>query len=157
MSIDLQPIGSVRSTRREARDDDWDGETSSIRLDESRFTEEALAGLDAFSHVEVVYFFDQVLPDRVEEGARRPRGNPDWPLVGIFAQRGKNRPNRLGVTVARMVGVDGLTVHVAGLDAIDGTPVLDIKPYLAEFGPRGPVSQPAWATELMQNYWGAPD
>jgi tRNA (Thr-GGU) A37 N-methylase len=86
-------------------------------------------------------------------GARHPRGRTDWPLVGIFAQRGKARPNRIGVTTCELVGVDGRRVLVRGLDAIDGTPVLDLKPYMAEFAPRSAVREPAWAHELMRDYW----
>ena len=73
--------------------------------------------------------------------------------MGIFAQRAKDRPNRIGTTVCSLVSVDGLTLHVRGLDAIDRTPVLDVKPYLAGFGPRGAVREPAWATEIMAGYW----
>ena len=153
MSIELEPIGSVRSSRQEVRDDGWDDETATITLDADVYGGDALAGLDSFSHVEVLYFFDRVQPEKIEVGARHPRGNQDLPLIGIFAQRGKNRPNRLGLTVARVLRVDGLSVHVAGLDAIDGTPVLDLKPFMAEFGPRGAVRQPAWATDLMRHYW----
>lgn len=87
------------------------------------------------------------------QGARRPRGRADWPLVGIFAQRAKDRPNRIGSTVCNLKRVDGTVIEVAGLDAVDGTPVLDVKPYFAEFGPRGEVEQPAWAVELMLGYW----
>jgi tRNA (Thr-GGU) A37 N-methylase len=65
----------------------------------------------------------------------------------------KDRPNRLGVTVCQIVKVEGSTVHVAGLDAIDGTPVVDIKPWMVEFGPRGDIAQPSWSTELMKGYW----
>jgi tRNA (adenine37-N6)-methyltransferase len=86
--------------------------------------------------------------------ARRPRGRADWPEVGIFAQRGKNRPNRIGVTVCRLLSVRDLTIEVEGLDAIDGTPVLDIKPYVSGFAPKGAVREPAWARELMETYWG---
>ena len=77
----------------------------------------------------------------------------DWPKIGIFAQRGKNRPNRIGVSVCRLVKVEGLKITVEELDAIDGTPVLDVKPYIREFGPRGEVRQPGWATELMTEYY----
>lgn len=143
----------MRSTRSEVRDDDWDTEAASIELDGRIFSEDALLQLDQFSHVEVIYFFDQVPEAKIERGARHPRGNADWPLVGIFAQRGKNRPNRLGATVAKIIRVDGTTLHVSGLDAVDGTPVLDLKPYMVAFGPRGTVTQPAWATELMSGYW----
>lgn len=152
--IVLTPVGTVRSARTEPADDDWDSVECAIVLDE-RFTADALAGLEAFSHVEVVYAFHLVADDEVETGARHPRGNPDWPAVGIFAQRGKMRPNRLGVTVCRLLGVDGLTLHLRGLDAIDGTPVLDVKPYMAEFGARGEVRQPSWASQLMTGYWGS--
>ena len=114
---------------------------------------DALAGLDEFSHLDVVYLFHLVDPARPVPHARHPRGNQDWPLVGIFAQRAKDRPNRIGVSTCRLVAVDRDTVHVRGLDAIDGTPVLDLKPHLVEFGPRGPVHQPQWSHELMTHYW----
>ena len=151
-AISIVPIGTVHSTRTEPTDDDWDRETTVIRLSDE-FDESALWGLGTFSHVEVVYAFHRVDSDRVELGARRPRGNPDWPEVGIFAQRGKNRPNRLGVTICAVLGVEGRAITVRGLDAIDGTPVIDVKPYIKEFGPRGQVRQPEWATELMRGYW----
>jgi tRNA (Thr-GGU) A37 N-methylase len=73
--------------------------------------------------------------------------------VGIFAQRGRNRPNRLGVSVCELVGAEGRRIRVRGLDAIDGTPVLDVKPYLSGFAPRGEVREPAWARAIMERYW----
>jgi tRNA (adenine37-N6)-methyltransferase len=149
----LHPIGVVRGGRAEPVDDGWDAETCVVTLDGKRFGPEALAGLDSFSHIEVVYLFDRVDEADVVSGARRPRGRADWPEVGILAQRGRVRPNRLGVTVCRLLGVDGLDVTVRGLDAIDGTPVLDLKPYLTGFAPRGEVVEPPWATEIMADYW----
>lgn len=146
-------VGRVVGGRAEVVDDHWGGESAVIRLDAEQFGPEALFGLTDFSHLEVVFHFDRVAPEEVVSGARRPRGNPDWPLVGVFAQRGKNRPNRLGVSRCRVVKVDGLDVHVTGLDAVDGTPVLDIKPYLAEFGPQGETVQPEWSKELMRDYY----
>jgi tRNA-Thr(GGU) m(6)t(6)A37 methyltransferase TsaA len=148
----MEPVGYVSSSRTEPIDDDWDAVAASITLTDS-FEPESLQGLAEFSHVEVVYVFDQVDPASVQTGVRHPRSNPDWPEVGIFAQRAKMRPNRIGVTVCALLGVDGRTLTVRGLDAIDGTPVLDLKPYLREFGPRGEVHQPSWATELMAGYW----
>ena len=100
------------------RDDDWGAERATIRLATvTSFTPDAVAGLGAFSHLEVVYLFDRVDPDAVELGARHPRGNTDWPRVGIFAQRAKDRPNRLGVSRCALLSVDGLDLAVAGLDA----------------------------------------
>ena len=152
MDIVMQPIGFVRSTRAEPRDDEWDAETAAVELTEE-YGEAALWGLDEFSHVEVVFVFDQVTPEQIERSTRRPRGRADWPEVGIFAQRGRNRPNRIGLTTCAVLGVDGRTVRVHGLDAVDGTPVLDLKPTMAEFLPRGAHRQPDWATELMAGYW----
>jgi tRNA (Thr-GGU) A37 N-methylase len=140
----MRPIGSVDSPRTEAIDDDWGDVESTIRLDASRFTSDVLAGLDDFSRVD---------ESQINLGSRHPRNRSDWPLVGIFAQRAKARPNRLGVTTCELVRVSGLSVVVRGLDAIDGTPVLDIKPHVREFQARTPVRQPDWITELMSNYW----
>jgi tRNA-Thr(GGU) m(6)t(6)A37 methyltransferase TsaA len=151
--ITLHPVGSVVGGRAEAFDDDWNTEQALIRLDGDRFGPEALAGLDAFSHLEVVFRFHLADPSTITTTTRRPRGNPDWPEVGIFAQRGRNRPNLLGVSRCRLLAVRGLDLHVRGLDAVDGSPVLDIKPYMAEFGPQGETVQPGWATELMRAYY----
>ncbi|HLK24526.1 MAG TPA: SAM-dependent methyltransferase [Caulobacteraceae bacterium] len=155
MPIVLEPIGFVRGGRAAAEDDDWGRSRASIELDAARFGPDALTGLGEFSHIEVVFHFHGVDEATVETGARRPRGNPDWPLVGIFAQRGKARPNRLGVSVCRVLGVKGLVIEVEGLDAIDGTPVLDIKPVLKGFLPRGVLREPRWAGEIMREYWRA--
>jgi len=154
--FELEPIGRVEARRSEAIDDDWGGSESAIVLD-ARFPPDALAGLDAFSHVEVLFVFDRVDPAKIVSGARRPRNNPDWPAVGIFAQRGKNRPNRLGSTICRVLRVEGRRLVVAELDAIDGTPVVDLKPVMREFLPREPVRQPAWVGELMARYWARGD
>ena len=151
--MEMTPIGHVSSPRTEPLDDDWDTVTATVTLDGGQFTPDALDGLAEFSHVEVVYVFDRVEPSTVQTRARHPRGNEDWPKVGIFAQRAKGRPNRIGVTVCRLLAVDGLTLTVHALDAIDGTPVLDLKPYMTEFAPRGEIRQPAWSHELMSGYW----
>ena len=154
-SFEVRPIGHVRAGRSAAEDDDWDAVESRIELDPTAVGSDATLGLDAFSHVEVVYVFHLVDEGDVCTGARHPRGRDDWPLTGILAQRAKDRPNRIGVTTCRVLAVDGRTIHVRGLDAIDGTPVLDVKPYLTGFAPRGEVVEPAWAAELMAGYWSA--
>jgi len=151
MSYRIDPIGHVEGGRETPSDDHWGASRATIRLDPARFTAEALLGLDAFSHAEIVFLFHQA--DTVETGARHPRGRSDWPRVGIFAQRGKDRPNHIGVTICRVVGIDGLALTVEGLDAIDGTPVIDIKPVLSGFLPREPVREPDWARVIMKDYW----
>lgn len=152
-TITMTPIGRVEGGRTEATDDDWGDEVAVIQLDPAVVGPDATAALDSFSHVEVVFVFDRVDETRVQRGARRPRGREDWPEVGILAQRAKARPNRLGLTTCELVAVDGLRITVRGLDAISGTPVLDVKPHMTGFGPRTPVREPAWATELMDGYW----
>ena len=152
MQFSLEPVAFVASSRKQPLDDNWDSETFDIVLT-GRFDADALTGLSAFSHVEIIYVFHVVRSEDVVCGARHPRGNPSWPLTGIFAQRGRNRPNRLGSTICRVEGVEGRTLKVSGLDAIDGTPVLDIKPVMREFLPRGAFTQPGWATDLMREYW----
>lgn len=152
-TITLTSIGTVRNSRKEPVDDGWDAIESIIALDTSRFGPDALAGLDGFSHVEVLFAFHLVAEGTVNTGARRPRGRADWPMVGIFAQRGKDRPNRLGLCVCPLLKVAGTTLTVRGLDAIDGTPVLDIKPWMKGFAPRGEVREPDWAAEIMKDYW----
>ncbi len=149
----FQAVATVRSPRTEPIDDDWGSVISTIQLDSAQFTAEALVGLDTFSHLEVVFLFHLVPEDKIERVARHPRNRTDWPKVGIFAQRVKSRPNRIGVSICRLVKVEGTIITVEGLDAIDGTPVLDIKPWMKEFGPRGEVDQPMWATDLMAAYY----
>ena len=154
--MNFEPVGFVSAERTEAEDDFWGGSTADIVLTDG-YPPDALAGLTAFSHAEILFVFHRVAPEKIVVGARHPRNNRDWPAVGIFAQRGKNRPNRIGSTVCRIVRVDGRRLTVAELDAIDGTPVLDIKPVMREFLPRGEVVQPAWSHVLMRDYWRLPD
>jgi tRNA (Thr-GGU) A37 N-methylase len=101
--------------------------------------------------------FDHVQDDEITVTARHPRGRTDWPKIGILAQRGKGRPNRIGATICAIVSVSGTTLQLKGLDAIDGTPVIDIKPVMSGFQPRGAFREPDWAKEIMRDYWVAGD
>ena len=152
MKIEMTAIGTVQAVRKQAQDDFWGGEEACIRLADS-YGPQALQGLDTFSHVEVLFLFHQVEPSSIVSSARHPRNNPQWPAVGIFAQRGRNRPNRIGSTICRVVRLSGTELYVAELDAIDGTPVLDLKPVMGEFLPREEIRQPPWSHELMRKYW----
>jgi len=154
--ITLTPIGIVRGSRDEVTDDYWGGSTATIELAD-HLSAESLDGLETFSHAEIIFLFDRVDDESIVTGARHPRGNPAWPRVGIFAQRAKARPNRLGATIVRIAGRDGRRLIVRDLDAVEGTPVIDIKPVFAEFLPREPVRQPDWSRELMKDYWRTMD
>lgn len=151
MEIVLKPLAFVQNNRTGQSDDFWGGITSVIELAPG-VPEEAFDGIEGFSHLEVIFYFDQADPARAVF-KYHPRGNKNWPEVGIFAQRKKDRPNALGLTVAELIKREGNKIWVKYLDAIDGTPILDIKPVIREFLPPGETRQPAWCAELMKDYW----
>ncbi len=148
----MEKIGTVHSSRKQMIDDNWESESVYIEL-ENQYPADSLQGLEDFSHVEIVFYMDQVDLSKIELVARHPRGNTSWPKVGIFAQRAKNRPNQIGLTLCSIMKIEGKKLYLKGLDAIDGTPILDIKPVMQEFLPREKVRQPAWSQELMKDYW----
>ena len=152
MTATVEPVAFVQAKRTQVEDDFWGEAESCIALTDP-FSADALVGVAEYSHVEVLFLLHEINPAGVVTGLRHPRGNKDWPAVGIFAQRAKNRPNRIAATICRVVRVEGTKLYVSELDAIDGTPVLDIKPILVEFLPRGEIRQPAWSHELMRQYW----
>jgi tRNA-Thr(GGU) m(6)t(6)A37 methyltransferase TsaA len=156
MAYEVRAVGWVRSTRTEVADDDWDAERASIVLDDS-VPDGALGGLEQFSHADVIFLFDRATDAPPAPFERRPRGNEAWPMAGIFAQRAKDRPNRIGLTTCRIISVSVRSIELEGLDAVDGTPVLDIKPHVAALGARGDVSQPAWVDEIMTGYFSRED
>ena len=153
MHFTIKPIAFVKNSRKEILDDNWGSIISTIELSED-IHEDALKGIREFSHLEIVFYFDQVSDDKIQYEARHPRNNKEYPEVGIFAQRGKNRPNKLGITTVELIETKERILIVKGLDAIDGTPIVDIKPVMKEFLPKGEVRQPDWSTDLMKNYWG---
>lgn len=151
----LVPVARVHNHRTEPGDSDgWGDVISRLEIDE-RFGDQALTGLEEFSHVEVLYFFDKLEERADYTGVRRPRGRDDLPAVGLFADRGPRRPNRIGVTACRIVSVGARELSVHGLDAVDGTPVLDIKPVMREFQPQD-IRQPDWVARLMSEYFTRP-
>jgi tRNA-Thr(GGU) m(6)t(6)A37 methyltransferase TsaA len=148
----MTPIGTVHNGRSDPQDSDhWGDVESSILLD-PRFGDRCLTGLADFSHVEVVFSFDR-LPEREDyRQPLRPRGRADLPEVGVFTDRGPRRPNRIGCTICEIVSARGRELRLRGLDAVDGTPVLDIKPVMRQLLP-GHVRQPEWVNSLMAEYF----
>jgi len=151
MDITLTPIATVKNSRATPIDDYWTEIISVIELSENMPTE-VLNNIADFSHLEIIYYFDQVKNDNIVFSGR-PRGNPDYPLVGILGQRKKDRPNKIGLCTVELLEHTGRTIIVKNLDAIDGTPILDIKPVFKEFQPVGQIRQPEWVADLMKNYW----
>lgn len=152
--ITLTPIGFVKNTRTEISDDFWGDVVSEIELVEC-FGEDAFEGIDAFSHLEIVFYFHRVDKEKILYGSGHPRRNINFPKVGIFAQRKKDRPNLLGTTIVTLFKREGKRIFVSNFDAIDGTAVLDIKPMFKEFLPKENIIQPKWVDELMMDYWKA--
>jgi tRNA (adenine37-N6)-methyltransferase len=151
MQITLQSIAIIHNSRTEVIDDDWGEIISAITL-EPHIPTEAFAGIEAFSHLEVIFYFDKVDESKIVFSGR-PRGNPDYPMMGILSQRKKDRPNKIGLCTVQLLEHKGRTIKVKGLDAIDGSPVLDIKPIFKEFQPSEEIIQPVWVADLMKNYW----
>ncbi len=152
MPFEINSIATVLNTRKEISDDFWGDVISEIKLHDS-IPAEALDGIEEFSHAEIIFVFDKALHSTIVMGSEHPRENKAWPKVGIFAQRKKNRPNHIGTTICELVKRDGKSLFVKKLDAIDGTPVIDIKPVIKEFLPQTIVKQPGWSVELMKDYW----
>jgi tRNA-Thr(GGU) m(6)t(6)A37 methyltransferase TsaA len=149
--MDMKPIGIVKSPVSEQNDENWGEVISEIHLDESFLP--GLQGLREFSHITVVFFMHQATFNPSTDLARRPRGRADMPLVGIFAQRAKHRPNPLGITAVALIRIEKNVLIVRGLDAIDGSPVLDIKPYVSAFDRIDEPVIPEWMERLMEGYF----
>ena len=149
-SIEMTPIGRVENTVAEKKDTAWGANVSSIILEEQYAG--GLAGLDRFSHAIILYYLDQAQFVKEKHLQRRPQNREDMPMVGIFSQRAKDRPNRIGMTSVEIVSVSDRTLTVKGLDAVNGTPVLDIKPYYPVYDRKEAVV-PEWVDRLMEHYF----
>ena len=141
--ISIAPIGVVRNGEHDPARQDWSRVRSRIELNADLAP--ALDGLDGFSHVIVVGWLDRI-PDELRQRRRaHPAGDERLPLLGALALRGGARPNPLSVTVCRLRSVSGARVEVVGLDLVDGTPVLDLKPYIAAYDSQPGATLPDWA------------
>jgi len=151
MRIEFGSIGKVSNTVDTQKDDSWGSVVSTIEIDAPY--QAGLTGLSDFSHVIIVYYLDQAHFDANKHLIRQPRNRSDMPAVGIFAQRAKNRPNPIGITAVELISVENDGIAVRGLDAIDGTPILDIKPYFPQYDLKENTVVPEWSIHLMENYF----
>jgi tRNA-Thr(GGU) m(6)t(6)A37 methyltransferase TsaA len=143
LEVRMQPIGVVAGAGDDVERQDWSRVRSEIRLQPEHL--DALLGLEAYSHIIVIGWLHQI-PDALR--ARRqayPAGSDRFPLQGALALRGGARPNPLSFTVCRLLGIEGTTLRLEGLDLVDGTPVLDVKPYIAFYDSVPDASLPKWA------------
>lgn len=153
MLIELGPVAIVHNHRHDHGDAGWGAVESTLEFELAYAG--GLAGLEQWSHVLVVFYMHEPPADDPVPPAwrRRPRGLAHMPELGVFAQRGRMRPNPVGVTAARIVRVEPPRLVVRGLDAIDGTPVLDVKPYAPPYDRVEDARVPAWFDELMRGYF----
>jgi tRNA-Thr(GGU) m(6)t(6)A37 methyltransferase TsaA len=147
----LEPIAIVKNSRTTTADDFWGNVISEIVLLD-HIPVDAFDNIEQFSHLEIIYYFDKVDKDEIVYSGR-PRGNPDYPVMGIFSQRKKDRPNQLGLCTVELIEHRGRSINVKYLDAIDGSPVLDIKPVFREFELKTEIKQAPWVNDLMKYYW----
>lgn len=151
MNIALQPIGTIHNAVKTPIDTSWGDVLSDIHL----FPEYSagLTGVADWSHVVVLFFMHESAYDPSQHLVRRPREREDMPLLGVFAQRARHRPNPIGISAVKLVAVEAPILRVRGLDAIDGTPVLDIKPYAPIYDGAHDPQVPTWFVRLMQGYF----
>jgi len=142
--ITLKAIGIVRNTVTQPQWHGWEKIVSDIVIDSS--LTEALDGLEEFSHIIVLYWMHQAASGKVPLKIH-PMGTQELPLVGLFATRAPYRPNPIGKATVRLLQRQGNILRVEGLDAIDGTPVIDIKPYLPGYDAPTNAKVAPWITE----------
>ncbi|MCM2388782.1 SAM-dependent methyltransferase [Streptomyces albipurpureus] len=153
---EIRPIATVIGGHTEVADDYQGGVEALIRL-HAEYPDETLRGLADFSHLVVTWHFHLATPQDVALHVRSPRNNPQWPATGTFAHRNHRRPNQLATSFPRVLGVHGRDIHVTDLDAVDGTPILDLAPYFPAMGPQGAIHTPTWVPEMLPDYWRNPD
>jgi len=151
MPLSINPIGVVRSPVVEGRDEAWGNVVAELHIDAALAA--GLTGIEQFSHLLVLYWMHQAGFSPADDLVRRPRGRADMPEIGIFAQRAKHRPVPIGVTAVRLLRCRGAILDVQGLDAIDDSPILDIKPYFPDFDGVANPTLPEWVGRLMQGYF----
>ena len=151
IDFNFNVVATVSNVRVEIEDDYWESIQSEITL-EKDVSSKVFTNIAKFSHLEILFFFHKTDEKDIIDSCH-PRGDPKYPEMGIFAQRKKERINRLGLSVVELLEVHGRTLKVKYLDAIDGTPVIDIKPVFNEFLPKGEVKQPLWVKDLTKYYW----
>ena len=149
--IMMQPVGYVSSPVTEKVDENWGKIRAEIVL-EPRFSG-AFLGLEGFSHALIVTYLHEAKYQKEKHLRRRPRNLETMPLVGIFSQRVKDRPNPIGITAVEIVNVKGDVLEVTGLDAIHDTPVIDVKPYFPQFDKVDDATIPEWVDILLQDYF----
>ena len=150
--VTFKPVGVVRNDINKMSTGNYAQAESRIEINADLAP--GLQGLADFSHMVVVFHLDRIPAfDKEQQLLRNPRGMEHLPPVGVFAQRTKFRPNPIGVTPVRLVSIQGNTLIVTGLDAMDGTPVLDVKPYIPEFDSVERSSQAGWVPDMLKGYF----
>lgn len=141
--FEIRPIGYVINEIKKPRFGGWQDLISEIHLlpDFS----EGLEGIQDYSHLVILYWMDKV--DKIKL-KMHPQGKDGVPTVGIFACRCPSRPNPIAVTTCQFIEIKERILKVKGLDAIDGTPIIDIKPYWPQYDVVVALKYPEWVNKL---------
>ncbi|MCX8150229.1 MAG: tRNA (N6-threonylcarbamoyladenosine(37)-N6)-methyltransferase TrmO [Candidatus Bathyarchaeota archaeon] len=145
--IILEPIGFVKTA---AQGDEVKDKQHLSQIMLLKELAEALEGIEEFSHLFVLFWLNKISVQQRQTLKVHPRGRRDLPLVGVFAVRTNLRPNPIGLTLVKLVKREGTVLTVRGLDAFDGTPVLDIKPFDFWDIPKD-AKVPSWWLRLQEN------
>lgn len=148
-TITLKPIGVVRNEVKELpRPKQGFREIVSDIVISDSLTE-SLDGLEDFSHIVVLFWMHRLAADAELPIKRHPVGKEELPLVGVLAWRSASRPNSIGKTTVRLLQRQGNILRVKGLDAIDGTPIIDIKPHVPGYDSAVDATVPSWLTDAL--------
>ncbi len=161
--IRLRPIGMVRNESKKIawQKENWRERAARMKAQRDAVSEliidgvevEALDNIEDYSHITVIYWAHLVDEVRRAETVKvHPIGNPEFPEVGVFATHSPVRPNPVLVTTARLLERNGNVLKVTGLDALDGSPVLDIKPYVPPQGELKDAAAPSWMRQINREF-----
>ena len=149
--MNIEPIGFVRNEVLSPHNYEWGEEISEIIVNKEYAN--GLVGLEDFTHAIIIFYMHKASYIEERHLVRHPQEREELPKIGIFAQRARHRPNPIGISAVQIIGVNENILSVKGLDAINETPVLDIKPYFPDFDMRKDADTPEWVQEVMKDYF----
>ncbi len=146
MAFEIVPIGVVRNNVTATDNNAWDDVVSEIEVNKDM--QPALDQIEGFSHINILFWMSKLPEEKRSTIKVHPKARKDLPLVGVFATHSPARPNPIGLTTVKLLQHNNNILKVIGLDAVDGTPVIDIKPYIPGHENLTGIITPEWVKEL---------